>query len=412
MALSHGTSASSAPGLDLFEGTPYRTIQRLRAGGMGEVFLVEHRTTGRRVVAKLIHAKLAADPALVERLRIEAQSAAQLDHEYVVKILAFEQTRTGRPFLVMEYLEGRTLAEEIMARGPLPVLEAVSFSCHLLSALTAVHEKGLVHRDIKPDNLFVCPSSDGTRCLKLLDFGVVRVMPGSHAVDPLPHDFRTRTGVVVGTPRFVSPEGAMGQPVDPRGDLYAVGLCLYIMLVGRGPFDHFDGEQMLLTAHATEDPEAPSRLSQTPIPPELDRALLKALAKNPEDRFQTAEEFQHHLEQVEVSLRRPSGWLETTAFHAGDVAPLQPAVTLTAPQPTVETRALPSPVVSPLRPSTPASDSPVPPAIEPSLAPIPATADRTRLRLSPLVAAIVFTIALVIAGLAALGLVTVLRGSP
>jgi len=122
MALSQGISARPTPGLDLFEGTPYRAIRRLRAGGMGEVFLVEHRTTGRKVVAKLIHAKLAAEPALMERLRIEAQSAAQLDHEYVVKILAFEQTRAGRPFLVMEYLEGRTLAEELAARGPLPVL--------------------------------------------------------------------------------------------------------------------------------------------------------------------------------------------------------------------------------------------------------------------------------------------------
>lgn len=408
MALPQGTSAGLALGLDLFEGTAYRTIRRLRAGGMGEVFLVEHRTTGRRVVAKLIHAKLAADPALMERLRIEAQSAAQLDHEYVVKILAFEQTRTGRPFLVMEYLEGRTLAEELAARGPLPVLEAVSFACHLLSALTAVHEKGLVHRDIKPDNLFVCPGSDGAGCLKLLDFGVVRVMPGSHAVEPLPHDFRTRTGVVVGTPRFVSPEGAMGQPVDPRGDLYAAGLALYIMLVGRGPFDHFDGEQMLLTAHATEDPAAPSVLANEPVPPVLDRIVLKALAKQPLDRFQTADEFRAALESVADLLRRPSGWLHTTAFDVSRVAPkLERAQTSGASR--GETAATP-PGASELRES-PSEDSP---RVQALPAPISVTpgVSRTQVRVSPGVALAVVLTAIVVGLLASVGLVSILQRGP
>ncbi len=375
------------------------------------MFLVEHRTTGRRVVAKLIHAKLAADPALMERLRIEAQAVAQLEHEHIVKILAFEQTRTGRPFLVMEYLEGRTLAEEIAARGALPVFEAVTYAVQLLSALSLVHDKGLVHRDIKPDNLFVCVRRDGSRSLKLLDFGVVRVMPGSEHIEPLPYDYRTRTGVVVGTPRFVSPEGAMGQPVDPRGDLYAAGLTLYIMLTGRGPFDHLDGEQLLLTAHATEDPAPPSRLSQAPVPAELDRALLKALAKNPNERFQTAEEFRAYLDQVEASLRRPVGFLETTAFSADGSAQVQSAA-----PPTAQAPAAPPQAASVLPSSTVRID-PAPVATEP-VAPVysdavsPAGRDRPQLRLSPAAAAVVFVVALVIAGLAALGLVTLLRGSP
>src|SRR5215204_3471366 len=134
MAFSDGNPGEAPSEYDVFEGTPYRTIRRLRAGGMGEVFLVEHRTTRRAVVAKLIHATLASDPRLMERLRIEAQALARLNHQHIVKVIGFEKTRTQRPFLVMEYLEGRTLADELAVAGPPSVLEAVSFACQLLSA--------------------------------------------------------------------------------------------------------------------------------------------------------------------------------------------------------------------------------------------------------------------------------------
>lgn len=422
MALSDGNPAEAASEYDLFEGTSYRTIRRLRAGGMGEVFLVEHRTTRRAVVAKLIHATLAADARLMERLRIEAQALAQLNHQYIVKILGFEKTRTQRPFLVMEYLEGQTLADELAVSGPLPVLEAVSFACQLLSALGAAHEKGLVHRDIKPDNLFLCSLPEGRRCLKLLDFGVVRVMPGSDAVKPLPHDLRTRSGMVVGTPRYVSPEGALGQRVDARADLYSVALVLYLMLVGRGPFDHFEGMQLLLSAHAAENPELPSRLSKTPIPPELDRAVLKGLAKNPDDRFQTADEFQRCLEEVAEHLRRPLGWLETTAFvvnhaaaepaaaapPASSAAPrisapsLDPAFSATMPLSVASASVAPASLESPSAAST---DGDAAPEVVPS--PFP-TGDRSRFSTMSTVA--IFIAALLVAGLAAVTLVSWLRG--
>jgi serine/threonine protein kinase len=302
----------------------------------------------------------------------------------------------------MEYLEGRTLAEELAESGPLPVLEAVSFACNLLSALTAVHEKGFVHRDIKPDNLFVCLRPDGTRCLKLLDFGVVRVLPGSEAVEPLPFDFRTRTGVVVGTPRFVSPEGAMGQPVDPRGDLYAAGLTLYIMLVGRGPFDHLHSEQMLLTAHATEDPEPPSTLANEPVPPVLDRLVLKALAKQPLERFQTADEFRQVLEAVADLLRKPAGWLHTTAFDASAVSPKsEPA--RGASESLGET-----PATSLLAPPIAAQTSDV---AQPESRPEP-SARRSQLRVSPGVAVAVVLVAIVLGLLASVGLVSLLQRGP
>jgi eukaryotic-like serine/threonine-protein kinase len=403
MALSQSLGPEPNPGDDLFEGTPYRAIERLRAGGMGEVFLVEHRATGRRVVAKLIHAKLAADPRLMERLRIEAQSLAELDHHHIVRILGLDKTRTHRPFIVLEYLVGRTLADELKAAGPPHVLEALSFASHLLSAVAAAHEKGLVHRDIKPDNIFLCELSDGRRFLKLLDFGVVKVMSGSDAVEPMPFDLRTNTGVVVGTPRYVSPEGAMGEDVDERADLYSVGLVLYAMLVGRGPFDHLEGDDRLLHAHALEAPEPPSRYSLEPIPQELDRAVLKALAKDPNDRFQTADEFQACLVQIADSVTRPAGWLETLAFDAtGMLNPPDDSVSTTAPS-TASTNEvsgehgarMPPEEAAPLRTTA---------ATEPQAAP------RESRRMS-VGSILLFVAGMLIAGLAIVGLVTIVEGA-
>lgn len=408
MALTEGIP-TSLTGYDPFEGTAYRVARRLRAGGMGELYLVEHRVTGRQVVAKLLHQKLASDPRLVERLRIEAQSAAQIDHHHVVKVIGSDKTKAGQLFIVMEYLRGRTLAEQMAAEGVPHVHDAVSFTCQLLSALQATHEKGLVHRDIKPDNLFICEPPDGSRYLKLLDFGVARVMPGSTAVDPLPQGFETRTGVVIGTPRFVSPEGAMGQRVDPRADLYSAGLVLYIMLAGRGPFDHFEGDHMLLTAHAAEDPEPPSRFASEPVPPELDRAVLKALSKEPTERFQTAQEFRAVLETVAKLLREPTGWLETSAFDPSTVRasiePLAVAATVpVVPQTANVSAAVPLASVQPEPPNGAQELPDAEPVPPPDLR---LTAIKPRIGVGQVA---LFVVGLLIAGLAVIGLVTVLQG--
>jgi serine/threonine-protein kinase len=302
---------------DVFNGTPYRTLRRIGAGGMGEVFLVEHRRTSRELVAKLIHEKLATDPRFVERLRIEAEALGQLDHPNLVKVVGFDKTQNGRSFIVMESLRGRTLSKELASAEGISVLDALTYACQVLSALGAAHELGLVHRDIKPDNLFVCSDASGVRSVKLLDFGVARVTPAATAIVPLPAALATEVGAVLGTPRFASPEGATGGSIDARADLYATGLVLYLMLAGRGPFDDEQGAGRLLSAHARRAPDPPSRFAKTPIPPELDRAVLKALEKDPDARFQTAGEFRALLEQTLKLLRSPTGWLETTVFYVG-----------------------------------------------------------------------------------------------
>lgn len=409
-------SPAGYTGYDPFEGTQYRALQRLRAGGMGQVWLVEHRATGRRVVAKMLHERLASDPKLVERLRLEAVGTAQLNHHHIVKVLGVDTTKRGQLFIIMEYLLGHTLAEQLATEGALRVLEAVTFGCQLLSALRAAHAIGLVHRDVKPDNIFVCQPPEGSRYIKLLDFGVARVLPGSTAVEPLPKMFETRTGVVVGTPRFVSPEGAMGQRVDERADLYSAGLVLYAMLAGRGPFDHLEGDHLLLTAHATDDPAPPSRLATDPVPPELDRAVLKALAKDPSQRFQTAAEFHAVLDEVAHQLQQPTGWLETSAF---DAAAFRESAARGEPMAVANTERL-VPLAPLANNDAPANGGAPAAVLEASsgvrdIAPEPGSAAtaphaRSRITLSQI---IWFAVGLAIAGLAVLGLVTVLeRGGP
>jgi serine/threonine protein kinase len=324
MSAALDSNDSIAPGDDPLEGLPYRALRRLGGGGMGEVFLAQHRQLGRLCVAKILHARLAGDARLADRIRLEAQSLGRLNHPHIVSIIGAGKTFDERPFIVMEHLRGETLADELLVRGQLPVVEALSYTCQLLRALGAAHALGIVHRDIKPENLFLCDSSGHERTLKVLDFGIARVMPDASADAPQPLAVPTDTGLVVGTPRYVSPEGAAAQRVDHRADLYAAALVLYVAVAGRGPFDHIRSEAMLLSAHAGQLPEPPSRFAKEPIPPELDRVLLRALRKNPEERYQSADALREDLEQISEFLQSTPGWLDTSVFEVSSLAaPMQ-----------------------------------------------------------------------------------------
>jgi eukaryotic-like serine/threonine-protein kinase len=288
---------------DPFEGTPYRAVARLSSGAMGEVFLVERTKLGQRFAAKLLHANLAADPQLLERMRLEAESLSRLEHPNIVAAFDFLLTRDNRPFVVMEYLKGRTLDDDIAIRGPMPPEEALDFASQLLAALQAAHELGIVHRDIKPSNLFLCDAVHGARQLKVLDFGVVRVLPNAPPHAPDPSAIPTVTGILVGTPGYLSPEGATGKKVDVRADLYAAALMLYIVLTGRGPFDDLGHDSMTPTASAFMEARAPSRMASIAIDSELDAIVLKGLSKNPDERYQTAVEFKRVIDRHRATLR-------------------------------------------------------------------------------------------------------------
>lgn len=307
---------TGSPLRDPFEGTSYRALRRLGGGKTGDVYAVEHLGIGREFAAKVLHAHLANDPQSVDRLRLEAQALGRLSHPNVVSVQSYGATRDGRPFLVMERLNGHTLAREIELRGALPVGLAASYAIELLFALEAVHGVGIVHRDVKLESIFLAESRDGAIGIKLIEFGLVRVLPNAPRNAPNPIAISTESGEVMGTPRFLSPEGAQGQRVDEAADIYGAALVLYTMLAGRGPFDHADGRRAMLEAHANEVPAPPSIYGTEPVPAELDTLVLGALQKDPRARPQTARELREQLERLTELLARPAGWLQTTGYAA------------------------------------------------------------------------------------------------
>jgi serine/threonine-protein kinase len=267
---------------------------------MGELFEAEHAAIGRRVAVKLLHRHLRWRRDLVDRMRLEGQALGHLEHPNVVQAIDFGLTWEDRPYLVMERLAGRTLADEVAARGALPAAEAIDLVAQALSGLSAVHRAGLLHRDIKLDNVFVCDAAAGRgRIVKLLDFGVAKVV-SARAGGPAPLPVPTAEDVAMGTPRFFSPEQAAGGPIDARSDVYAMGIVLYALLAGRGPFDHLTALADVLGAHIATPPAPPSQ--HAPVPAALDAAVLRALAKRPADRFPSAAAFAEELARIGRAL--------------------------------------------------------------------------------------------------------------
>jgi serine/threonine-protein kinase len=279
---------------DLLEGTAYRTLGLLGCGAMGEVLDAEHTGLKRRVVVKVIRSVHQANPAYVDRLRLEAQSLAAIRSPNVVQVTDFGRTATGKPFIAMERLYGRTLKEELTARGYFPVDEAIRWMLELLSGLEAAHSVGIVHRDIKPANLFF--ADEGTkRTLKIVDFGVAKA---AESADIEPLEIPTLQGMVVGTPRFVSPEQACGFGVDARSDLYSATIVFIVMVAGKDPFANMKTPVELLRAHALQAPMRLSQLTEQTLPKGLDELLLRAMAKEREGRFPSARAYMDALEAL------------------------------------------------------------------------------------------------------------------
>ncbi|MDJ0380740.1 protein kinase [Streptomyces sp. G-G2] len=260
----------------------YRLTHRLGRGGMAEVFAAEDVRLGRTVAVKLLRADLAEDPVSKARFTREAQSVAGLNHHAVVAVYDSGEDRVGPnvvPYIVMELVEGRTIRELLLsaeAPGPDQALIIVS---GVLEALAYSHQHGIVHRDIKPANVIITD----TGAVKVMDFGIARALHGVQST-------MTQTGMVMGTPQYLSPEQALGKAVDHRSDLYATGCLLYELLALRPPFT---GETPLSVVyqHVQDAPVPPSQLPEGHmIPQELDGLVMRSLAKDPDDRFQSAEE--------------------------------------------------------------------------------------------------------------------------
>ncbi len=297
---------------------------------MGEVVLAEHIGLGKRVVVKLLHPQFARDPSVGRRMQIEARSLAALTSPHIVQVIDFGQSAKGRTYIVMEWLIGRTLGAELKERRTLPCAEATGYVVEVLAGLHAAHALGIIHRDIKGDNIFLCDATKDTpRIIKILDFGVAKILSVATEVGrpAFPH-LVTTEGNIVGTPRVVAPEQARGKPVDARTDVYAVGLLLYSLVVGHGPFAHIEDPIELLKANATVRPAPPLQVAAQRIPPALNAAILRALEKQPEDRFQSAEEFANELRAI---LARMSDLASPEHSAATLPAPLQEPVSSAAP---------------------------------------------------------------------------------
>lgn len=301
-----GKEECAPPEPQLLAGTPYRVIAKIGAGGMGTVVEAEHEALGKRVVVKLLLPQFARDARVVDRLKREARVLARLASPYLVAVSDLGQTADGSTYLVMERLHGRTLRQELKLRGALPVAEALKWTRQILLGLGAAHRAGIVHRDVKLDNIFVCDATEHEpRRIKLLDFGIAKVLNSAAAgLDSAGHQ-PTAEGTLMGSPRWLAPEQAMGKPVDARTDIYAVGLVLYSLVVGRGAFAHLRDPMDAITATILEQPQPPSQCAPQYIAPALESAIMMALEKAPERRFQSAEAFAAALESV-VAAEPPS----------------------------------------------------------------------------------------------------------
>jgi eukaryotic-like serine/threonine-protein kinase len=270
------------------EGTPYEPIAQIGQGGMGAVFEVKHRALGTKLVVKFVVSE--KRPELEERLRIEAQTLARIAHPRVLSVLDLLRTRSGKLIMVTERLAGHTLKTELVRRARLPANEAIEIACQALDGLQAAHSLGLIHRDVKADNLFLL-EGEPIR-VKVIDFGIVKLTDADGRVatvlrDIAPLSSPTADGTIVGTPSTIAPEHILGRPVDHRVDIYAMGHVLYRMLTGQFTF-RVSKFMDLMNAHVHDVPMPPSQHAPE-IPAALDAAILKALAKSPAERFASAE---------------------------------------------------------------------------------------------------------------------------
>jgi len=295
----------------------YRVTEFLGAGGMASVYRVRHELLGKDLALKILRSNLDPSTKAVERFRREARTVSRINHENVVFLTDFGETPAGTLFMVMEYVRGRTVSEEIQATAPLPLRRALHIVLQVARGLDAAHTAGVIHRDLKPENVMLVEQPKGPEKIKILDFGIAKLADPGEETERL-----TRAGMVFGTPEYMSPEQAMGQELDGRCDLYALGLILWELLTGQRCFQGRTATETL--ALQVTQPAAPPSAAAAPgsVPPAVDSVTLKLLAKRREQRYPTAGALVADLQQVEASLTPAS---VAPAGLSGPAIPVAPA---------------------------------------------------------------------------------------
>ena len=289
----------------------YHVVKKLGEGGMGQVYLAEHVKMGRRSAIKVMNPSMVHDPDAVARFNREASNASRITHPNVCAIYDFGETPDGLIYLAMEFIEGEPLTDALERDGALPVPRAVNIFLQTADALQAAHDLGIVHRDLKPDNIMLTRKKSGGDVVKVVDFGIAKAVGGDQQGQKV-----TKTGLVVGTPEFMSPEQLSGDTVDGRSDLYSLALVFYRMLTGKLPFEAATSQEVMIKRLIEE----PAKLLQTrpdlTFPAGLQAVIDTALARSPVDRYQTVAKFAADV--ASVAGRPVSGAVPHTRSGSAD----------------------------------------------------------------------------------------------
>ncbi|MEW6722108.1 MAG: serine/threonine-protein kinase [Candidatus Micrarchaeota archaeon] len=291
----------------------YLILEKIGSGGMGNVYLAEDSRLGKKVAVKVLPRYFASQPEVARRFVQEAKLAPRIEHENIIDVTDLGSTQEGVPFFVMEHLKGQDLSEAIIGTGVLGWNSCTKdILMQICRALSAAHAKGIIHRDMKPENVYIVERSDGSVFIKILDFGIAKLIEQAHdevilegeSGLPAAGPRATRPGMVMGTPHYMAPEQAAGRAVDHRADIYAVGTLIYEMVTGRVPFDleGRDAEPMhIVEAKKARPAKRPGeRFPLLRIPKELEDVMMKALEMDPCERFQSIEELEGALSGVNL----------------------------------------------------------------------------------------------------------------
>jgi len=285
----------------------YEIVRKIGEGGMSFVYLAKDLETGARAAIKVLSTALSQDVNAMARLRREASLGMRLAHPNICHIVRLGETDDGVVYVVMPYIEGEVLSDRMNRRNFLPPKEVAHLVRDIAAGLTVAHSLGIVHRDLKPENVMICRRVDGTEYAVVLDFGLAKERHAGAELQKL-----TATGIVLGTPEFMSPEQLRGKPLDGRSDLYSLALMTCEMLTGKLPFNGRTQQELMIARLKNDPTPLRSIREDLAFSESLERVLLKALERNPDDRYQTALEYADAVRRA--STEEPSGRGDTRPF--------------------------------------------------------------------------------------------------